>query len=86
MKKRNAIILLLLAGILAFRCDPEGPDTEQYIKGIERLEIHPWPSGRSRTLFNWAIPFGSRPTSPTAFRIFTPVSGSISARVLSFLT
>jgi hypothetical protein len=41
MKKRNAIILLLLAGILAFRCDPEGPDTEQYINLEIPLAIRP---------------------------------------------
>jgi hypothetical protein len=62
MKKRNAIILLLLAGILAFRCDPEGPDTS--LKAMTN-----------------AIPF----YLPDSL-IFTPVSGSISARVLSFLT
>jgi hypothetical protein len=41
MKKRNAIILLLLAGILAFRCDPEGPDTIQYINLEIPLAIRP---------------------------------------------
>jgi hypothetical protein len=80
MKKRNAIILLLLAGILAFRCDPEGPDTEQYINLEIPLAIRP-----QQDTFQLGDTLWLEADFPDSL-LFTPVSGSISARVLSFLT